>query len=407
MSRRSVIVAILGLTAVAFAPAKASLLPTGGGPKCAAEQPPAGSTIVPDDGVIKVANLNVLHGLIEEPPAYPTSSTLNVRTSLAASEIAQAGVDIVGMEEVSVIQGSTLDPNHPPEVAKAFAQRVAKDTGTTWYWCWFLANPHFPVEPDLQPGGGGPISDTEATLVSQFTGAPYQSFKEGLAIISRYPITDSEGLHLPGRIPVEAALCPFGSDGITDPQYVVDNIGDVPSCIETVLFETRAALWARMDTPLGAIDLTTTHLAHGITAGSDLSSLQQAAVALAFSDARSQAAGAPAQRFFTCDCNSQPEDDVPVIGYIESQGWVNTLPGGCSTNGICTGGPDQIVTPTPTKVMDERIDYVFARAGQCTKDPGLFVNTPLAPGAVIDGLTNPTNGYLWPSDHFGVEATIC
>jgi endonuclease/exonuclease/phosphatase family metal-dependent hydrolase len=406
MPRRLLFASVVGLLAT-FTPAHGALLPTGGGPKCAVEQPPAGTTPTPDDGVIRVANLNVLHGLIEEPPDYPTSSTLNVRTSLQAQQLAQAGVDIVGMEEVSVVQGSTLDPNHPPEVAPAIAARAAKATGTPWYWCWFLANPHFPVEPDVQPGGGGPISDLEATLVSQFTGAPYASFKEGLAILSRYPIIDAEGLHLPGRIPAEAALCPFGSDGSTDPQKIIDNLGDVPGCIETVLFETRAALWARMRTPMGAIDLTTTHLAHGITAGSDLSSLQQAAVALAFSDARSQAVGAPAQRFFTCDCNSQPEDDVPVTGYIESQGWVNTLPGGCATDGICTAGPDKIVTPAPTRVMDERLDYVFARTGQCTKGAGLIVNTPLAPGAQVDGLTNPTSGYLWPSDHIGVATTIC
>ena len=210
-----------------------------------------------------------------------------------------------------------------------------------------------------------------------------------------------------GRLPVEAALCPFGPDGTTDPGAIAAGLGDVPGCVEQVGFETRAAVWARMSTPAGLIDLTTTHLAKGITAGSDASSLQQAAVALAFSDARSQIAGAPAHRFLTCDCNAQPNDQIPVIGYIQSQGWANTLPGDCTTDHVCTGGPDIIVTPTPHRAMDERIDYVFARVGDCTRRAGIIVNTPLAPGASVGGLANPTAGYLWPTDHFGVSADLC
>ena len=406
MPRRLVALLILGVLVASVGPSRASLLPVGG-PKCAAEKAPAGAKKVRDDHVLRVANVNVLHGLTDEPPAYPSSRTLNVRTSLTAAELVKQGVDIVGMEEVSEVEGPKLDPNHPPQVAQALAARAAKFSGQTWYWCWFLANPHFPVEPDLQPGGGGPISETEATLVSQFTGAPYTKFKEGLAILSRFPIVDAEGLHLPGRILAEAALCPFGSDGTTDPAAIAAGAGDIPGCIETVGFETRAALWARMQTPAGLIDLTTTHLAHGITAGSDLTEIEQAAVALAFSDARSQAAGSPAHRFFTCDCNSQPDDQVPVIGYIETQGWVNTLPGNCTNDHICTGGPDIIVTPTPHRTMTERIDYVFAREGTCTRGSGLTITTPLAPGASIGGLKNPTNGYLWPSDHFGVTTNLC
>ena len=85
------------------------------------------------EDAIRVANLNVLHGLTDTPPDYPASRTLNVRTSLAAAQIARAGVDIVGMEEVSVVEGPKLDPNHPLEVAPALAARAAKATGTTWY----------------------------------------------------------------------------------------------------------------------------------------------------------------------------------------------------------------------------------------------------------------------------------
>lgn len=379
------------------------------GPLCATETPPTGAPVVPDDGAVRVASFNGLHGLTQDPPGYPSSSTLNLRTSLAAAQIVAGGIDIVGMQEVSLVEGPQADPAHPLVVAQALAARAAKVSGVAWHWCWYLANPHFPAEPDLQPGGGGPVSDLEAQLVSQFTGAPYDSFKEGLAVLSRYPIADEEGIHLPGRIPAEAALCPLGPDPSSDPatllgEIVPGGLVDAPLCAATVLFETRAALWARLDTPLGPVDITTTHLAHDITVGSDASSLQQAAVALGFAAAQSARAGGSPAQFLTCDCNAQPGDTVPVVGTIESAGWTDALPGGCPL--VCTAGGDVIVTPAPSRAMTERLDYVFAGTATCTTAPSLAVSAPLAPGATLDGVTNTTGGWLWPSDHIGVAATL-
>ena len=36
----------------------------------------------------------------------------------------------------------------------------------------------------------------------------------------------------------------------------------------------------------------------------------------------------------------------------------------------------------------------------------IIVKTRLAPGARVDGLLNPTHGYVWPSDHYDVSADL-
>jgi endonuclease/exonuclease/phosphatase family metal-dependent hydrolase len=359
------------------------------GPKCASTQKGAPASTA--SGPIHVASFNVLHGLSEDPPAYPAHSTLDARVALAARELGAAGIDIVGMQEVSWIVPNELTKHRTTEVAKAFARALAADTGDRWYWCWYLANPHIPGEPDVQPGGGGPLSDQAAVLASQFVSPQYASFKEGLAVVSRYPIVAAEGMHLPGRLPAEIPLCFIAP---ADPE------ADPAGCAETAAAESRATLWARVDSPVGAVDISTTHLAHDITEASDFSSLQQAATALAFAQAHS-ADGVATHRFFVCDCNSQPSDEVPVIPTIQNAGWTNTFEGDCASDPrFCTAGPDVIVTPKKSRTMNERLDYVFWRAGACSSEPThgrIIVDSPqrIGPGR-----------YLWPSDHKGVATTV-
>ncbi|HEX9775187.1 MAG TPA: endonuclease/exonuclease/phosphatase family protein [Actinomycetota bacterium] len=373
--------AITTIFASAVLPARAAPAPETG-PKCRVAEP-AAPTEPADDG-LRVATFNVLHGLTNSEPDYPSAATLAARTLLQAEQIAADGIDVLGLQEVSMIEPNEATPSdHPAEQALALAEALAGETGERWWWCWYLANPHFPAEPDLQEGGGGPVSDLEAQLVSTFTGAPYAIFKEGLAVISRYEIVDAEGVHLPGRLPAEIPLCFVESD---------------PFCALTAVGETRAAIWARIQTPGGSVEITSTHLAHDITSASDYSSLVQAEVALSFAEAKA-AAGAPDHAFFVCDCNSEPEDTVPVTQFIEQRGWSNTLPGGCG-DGVCTSGSDVIVTDDPARAMDERLDYVFTRAGTCTAPStateALFAGEPAAYGT----------RWLWPSDHIGVAANV-
>jgi endonuclease/exonuclease/phosphatase family metal-dependent hydrolase len=332
-----------------------------------------------DKAVLRVATFNVLHGL-EETPAYPTHSTLDDRLELAAQAIAGDDIDLLGMQEVSKTEGAV--GHQPGLVAERMAARLAQITGVSWHWCWALSNPHFPIEPDYRVGGGGAISDVMASMASD----NYASFKEGSAVLSRYPILNAEMRRLPLRFPAEYVACP--------PK-------DVPLCNETAIFDHRIALWARVATPHGASDIIATHLAHDITALSDVSTFEQAAALIALAVEMDVRHGRPARHFITCDCNVTPEDLPPVVKLITTAGWTDTYAernpaSKCAPpvdTSACTSDQD-ILAATSTVI--ERIDYIFARAGSCGLDPVAskkFANTPGS---------SATYPHLWPSDHQGV-----
>ncbi len=348
----------------------------------------AGSAPEPAKDTIRVANLNVLHGL-DETPEYPAHSTLDRRLELAARALDSRGVDLVGVQEVSLTEANDETRHRPGLVAERLAENLAGRTGTTWHWCWFLSNPHLPAEPDLRPGGGGPLSDEIAKLAS----SRYASFKEGIAILSRYPILGAEGRRLPGRVPAEAVFCP-------------PTIEVPPICPSTVLIESRAALWAEIDTPGGRTQIVTTHLSHDLTEISDASTLEQAAVVLAFADEKA-GSSLPARRFLTCDCNVQESDAVPVIALITAAGWTDTYASlhptlacrsGQDTAG-CTSDQDILAAASTTT---ERIDYVFGREGSCPL--GLRAGEKIASMPSF-GEPTPTS-FLWASDHHGVAADV-
>ncbi|MGH7855779.1 MAG: endonuclease/exonuclease/phosphatase family protein, partial [Candidatus Binatia bacterium] len=310
----------------------------------------------------------------------PAHSTLDERVEIAAQRIAAAGVDVIGMQEVSLTVANALTQHVPGLQVERIATRVAEITGYTWHWCWYLSNPHFPGEPDVQTGGGGPLSDEIAKLAS----GNYASFKEGLAILSRHPILAAEGRRLPGRVPGEAALCP-PSDEVP------------PICPATVIFESRAALWAKVATPGGSSQIVTTHLSHDITEASDASSLEQALAVLAFAEQKA-AEDPPTRRFLTCDCNATPDDAVPVVPTIVAAGWADTSAGAvCAALGDpgCTSDQDILA---PASTTTERIDFVFSRPGSCDNDQvtaGKLADTPDSTGP---------GTFLWASDHHGVTA---
>lgn len=351
------------------------------GPKCGT----AAGVEAPPVATLRVATFNVLHGL-EETPSYPTHSTLDARLELQAQEIATEGLDVVGMQEVSETEAPV--GHAPGNVAERLAERLAEITGEGWYWCWHLANPHFPLEPDIAEGGGGPISDVMASMAS----SNYGSFKEGVAVLSRYPIVAAEARRLPLRIPAEYVLCPPA---------------EVPFCNLTTIFDHRIAMWARVDTPGGLTDIIATHLSHTLTRLSNVSKFVQAAAVLAFSKQMTFQNGEPARRFITCDCNLQTTDRPSGVHLITSAGWTDSyrfahpdsacLPGQ-DTSG-CTSDQD-IVTETQSATADSRIDYVFARGGSCPltiAGSERIADTPLL---------RPDGTYLWPSDHLAVATDI-
>ena len=352
------------------------------GPLCGAS---SGSTEPVASPTLRVATFNILHGL-EETPDYPTHSTFDARLELQAQEIAAEGLDVVGMQEVSVTEAPA--GHAPGNAVERLAARLAELTDQTWYWCWHLSNPHFPIEPDLQPGGGGPLSDFMAANAS----GNYGSFKEGAAVLSRYPIVDSEARRLPLRLPLEYVLCPPA---------------EIPDCNLTTIFDHRIALWARVGTPGGSTDIIATHFAHHLTPLSEASKFTHAAAVLAFSEQMTIQHGEPARRFITCDCNLTTDQHPPGIGLITSAGWTDTYafahPDSACAPGQDTSGctTDQdIVTETPEPTTTGRIDYVFARAGTCALEVAGSERIADTPALRPDGT------YLWPSDHLAVATDI-
>jgi endonuclease/exonuclease/phosphatase family metal-dependent hydrolase len=381
MHARAGLVAVCAFAILGVVPLQGSALITLAGPSCGT----AGSGEAQPVTSLRVATFNVLHGLSEDP-GYPTHSTLDARLELQAEEIVAEAVDVVGMQEVSVTEAPV--GHAPGNVVERLAGRLAEITDEAWHWCWYLSNPHFPLEPDIAQGGGGPISDVMASMAS----GNYGSFKEGAAVLSRYPIVAAEARRLPLRFPAEYVLCPPA---------------EVPMCNLTAIFDHRIAMWARVDTPGGFTDMIATHLAHGLTPLSDVSTFEQAAAILAFSEQMSLQHGEPARRFITCDCNVQTTDQPPVVQLITSAGWTDSyafvhpdsacLPGQ-DTSG-CTSDQD-IVTATPAATTGSRIDYVFARAGSCSleiEDSERIADTPSL---------RPDGSYLWPSDHLAVATDL-
>ncbi len=342
-------------------------------PLCGTEQ---GASNAGPKRTLRVATFNVLHGL-EETPSYPTHSTFDARLELAVQEIADEKIDLVGMQEVSDTAGakghtSGLSP-------RQMAARLAQLTRVTWHWCWHLSNPHFPAEPDIAVGGGGPVSDVIASMASE----NYGSFKEGAAVLSRYPILAAEGRRLPTRFPLEYVACP--------PE-------DVPLCNLTAIFDHRIALFARVDTPGGPTDIIATHLVHGITPLSDVSTFEQAAALITLAEEESLRRGEAARRYIVCDCNVTTEDLPSAVTLLETAGWIDTyarlnprsLCAPPADRSACTSDQD-ILAPASTAAS--RIDYVFAQGGTC--DLRLLKSRKYAdePGRTA------THRYLWPSDH--------
>jgi endonuclease/exonuclease/phosphatase family metal-dependent hydrolase len=359
--------------------ARAQSLP--GGPRCGAE----GSKIAARSAsTLRVATLNVLHGLTQDPPLYPATSTLDQRLELDARQLAQAAVDLVGVQEASETIANKLTHHRSGNVAQRLAARLAQLTRARWHWCWYLSNPRFPAEPDSQAGGGGPLSNQLAALTSSH----YASFKEGEAVLSRYPIVDAAGLRLTPNSPTENAFCPK------------DAPDDVAGCAEAIAIGTREALWAKVATPGGSTQILTAHLENDPGNETGVTPLEQAETALAYADARA-AADPPARRFFTCDCNIEAGSAIPAVQLVTVAGWTDTFRNMNPQDPGFTNGIDVIVTPQPRRpFMSARIDYVFARAGTCALHLArsrIIVDQPMKFGRAY---------WLWPSDHKGVMTEL-
>lgn len=327
-------------------------------------------------GVLKVANFNILHSDTEEG-----DQTLGARLELAADAVAASGADVVGLQEVTF---NTDDPdpdgNEYPQkhgnVAQRLAAEVSERTGRgAWHWCWFLSNPHVPGTPDVKPGGGNPLDD----LAAEFGNFPNEgSFREGVAVVSRYPIEDARSHRLTPRS-YEAPLC-----------VPPDPLG----CTLPAVFDSRQVLFARVGAPGGAVDLFTTHIAHELGGASDATKRLQVEQVLAWIELWSDPA---TPDFLTGDFNSTPETDriATVLDNGFDDTWAEANPGDPGYTGDPPAG-EEVFTAANERGMQRRIDYVFARG--CDSRASELIGT----NAEQQG----DGRWLWPSDHLGLVSTL-
>jgi endonuclease/exonuclease/phosphatase family metal-dependent hydrolase len=276
---------------------------------------------------------------------------------------------VAGLQEVA----STA--NHG-NVVERLATGLAQRTAHRWHWCWFQSNPHFPGEPDLQPGGGGgPLTELMASQVR----AGEARWAEGLAVVSRIPISETSVFRMPPRSYEGVACVP----------------PDPLDCNAAAVFDSRAVLRARLTTPNGPLDLYNTHLAHGLTPLSDTTKRVHVNVVLAYIG--QTAAADPTPDVLVGDFNSVEGSavyaDVTGAGFVDT--FRSTAPG---ANGFTSS--QDVLTDTSAPTASRRIDFVFAKPGGC----GLAVKS----SEVIGDAAAPFGDgrWVWPSDHYGVVSEL-
>ena len=382
---------LLAVVSAVTAPAVAESPDTSGGPVdgvplCGAA---AGAGVTADDGVLRVGTFNLLHSDTDEGDA-----TLAARFPIEADAIAGANVDVIGVQEATRNNEFAPGDEYPQKhglVVERLAAALAQRTGHTWEWCWSLSNPHVPGTPDVEPGGGNPLDD----MAAQFGNTPDPGdFREGVGIITRFHIAQARFRHMAPRS-YEAAAC-------VDPD---------PFCRLDAAFDARQVLWAHVQQPGGALfDMFTTHIAHEVTPLSPTTKLLQIKEAQQIVSEWSTPDALP--DFLVGDFNTGSTDPAAADRYAAmiDAGYIDTyLAGGgveCTAPGVggCTGNPhdgDESFTATATRVMDNRIDYVWALPGaSCAllpSQPALLGDNPVQ---------QPDGRWLWGSDHLGSAATI-
>jgi len=378
---------LAALAAVATVPAVADPDTSGtlidGVPLCGVA---AGTAAPAPASGLRVATFNLMHAESDEG-----DQTLAARLPEAADAIVAGGVDVIGLQEVTrnetFVEGDEYPLKHGT-VAQRMAEALSARTGEAWEWCWSQSNPHWPLTPDIEPGGGNPIDDLSAAM-GNFPDPG--DFREGVAIVTRYHITHARFRHLLPRSYEAPACIPSGD----------------PFCAFAALLDARQILWARVAVPgRGQFDMFTTHIAHDLTPLSDTTKLLQVKQVLHIVDEWSTPDAFP--DFLVGDFNSDPTTDryaaVTGAGFVDtfaaSGGAACAVPG----DGGCTGDPpsgQESFTATPARDMAERIDYVFARP-PATCALTVPSSTRLATVPVLQ----PDGRWLWASDHLGVRSTV-
>jgi endonuclease/exonuclease/phosphatase family metal-dependent hydrolase len=322
---------------------------------------------------VRVATYNILQ--TQDPDGR---ATIDQRIDLLAEAIASSGLDVAGLQEVAktgLLRGDRRDDDDEVEglVVELLARQLVSITGETWHWCYLAANPHFPYEPEpAAGGGGGPLTEVGAIGAGPFTGNG-DEFREGVALLSRYPITDAVGHRLPMRTH-EVPACSSG-----------------PMCAVELSQESRAIVGGVVQFGAEPVEVFSTHFSHTVTAQSNSTRELQAEDAVAYlADQHT-----PGRRlFFVGDFNTREGQEPYRI--IQEAGFVDTFRAFTDADGFTS--PQDVVGDTAT--VRNRIDFVWTLDGCPPEvlDSRVFGDTP------ADRADEP--GTVWPSDHYGVVSTL-
>ena len=344
---------------------------------------------------VEVANLNLLHGFDCDPPVPGDGDQCRVadRVELLLDHIVDSGCpDVVTLQE---------------NVVNEFVQTSATETR-------------------------GPLESTVALIeaglpsLAQACGFPYQVIFDPTGAIAAGP---------PRGVDEELILT----------RYPAVSVSETPLYSALAPFFGRQVLHARIDHPVGLIDVYTTHLASGADAGSAPCGAQILlptacpAECEAFVDTVRECQAkqlallveathdVPGPAFVTGDFNDEP--DTPVYAEMVSRGWLDShLAAGnpecdpASGDG-CTTGRDEVAgeLEDPALNVDRRIDYIFVVPGDGDSTCGSFefVRRPhphfrFADTGIFAGEPNPfvascgpePDDICWTSDHSGNQANL-
>jgi endonuclease/exonuclease/phosphatase family metal-dependent hydrolase len=273
------------------------------------------------DRPLRLLTFNLLHG----GPAAGFSGNdqdLDARLAIAIADIARIDADVIALQEAAITRWRG---NVPVRVASA------------------LAFHHTFIPATERVSGVGPLDWLVASVMG---------FRAGPAIVSRFPIRESE-------------------------------VYDLPRCTRGL--DSRVLLRAALDTPWGTLDVYSTHTTRG----------DECQVRRVGEIVRARHGQLPA--FVLGDFNAEESSGAiafltGTVGLVDAFRRANP-----DTPGLTVW--QRVDAPAPT--VFRRVDYVFLQDGVTltgrVRSSRVVLDTP-RPG--------PRGGVLWPSDHYGVMADV-
>ena len=270
-------------------------------------------------GVLRVLTFNLLHGG-PSSGLWSDDQHLDARLELVARELRALDADILGLQESSISGRRNV------------AARLAGQLGLHW----------------AHASATGRVSGIyllDRLLVWAM------NFEEGPAILSRWPIVDTE-------------------------------IVDLPRCVK--FYDPRVVLRAAIDTPRGRLQVFSTHMSHDACQAKRLGEIVRAHTgplpALVMGD------------FNASESTEWMQQLVRDAELVDAYRAANPSAGG-ATVWQRPGAPERTAT--------RRIDFIFVRPGTTTpvhvRSSRVVLSTP---GQLANGTP------LWPSDHYGVLAEL-